>query len=89
MLNHIKNTMDEYQMMGLTYFIRVAGRLDPRWSAWFDGWQISHLPGDETLISGPIRDQAELHGLLNRLFGLNLTLLAVYRESDTDITSTS
>jgi hypothetical protein len=80
--------MSHTQTTSTTYIIRVAGRLDTRWSAWFDGWQISHLPGDETTISGPVRDQAELHGLLNRLFGLNLTLLAVYRESDSKLTST-
>jgi hypothetical protein len=68
-----------------TYYIHIAGRLDASWSAWFDGWQISHLPENVTIISGPVRDQAELHGLLNRIFGLNLTLLAVYRESDPDI----
>ena len=80
--------MSPDQITRTTYFIHVAGQLDPRWSAWFDGWQIRHLPGDETLISGPVRDQAELHGLLNRLFGLNLTLLAVYRESDPAIPAT-
>ena len=80
--------MSQAQTTGTIYFIHVAGRLDPRWSAWFDGWQISHLTGDETLISGLVRDQAELHGLLNRIFGLNLTLLTVYRESDSDISPT-
>jgi hypothetical protein len=77
--------MSQDQITRITYHIHVAGRLDPRWSAWFAGWQISHPAADETLLSGSVRDQAELHGLLNSLFGLNLTLLAVYRESGSDV----
>jgi hypothetical protein len=68
--------------MTLTYRIHVAGRLDPSWSDWFSGWQITHLPNNETILSGPVRDQAELHGLLNRVFSLNLTLLKVDRAVD-------
>jgi hypothetical protein len=45
------------------YEIRVAGVLDGRWAAWFDGLQISGQ-GEETVISGLVADQAALHGVL-------------------------
>jgi hypothetical protein len=45
------------------YEIRVAGHLDARWAAWFDGLTVCHGGDGTTLISGPIADQAALHGL--------------------------
>ena len=59
------------------YQIKVRGTLDPRWSDWFEGLQLTHLEGEETLLSGLLPDQAALHGLLERIRDLNLTLISV------------
>ena len=61
----------------MLYSIRIQGHLDLSWSAWFDGLMMTHHANGETTLTGPVRDQAALHGILNRLFGLNLTLIAV------------
>jgi len=57
--------------------IKIKGRLDPRWSEWFAGLKLAHLEGDETLLSGFLPDQSALHGLLERIRDLNLTLISV------------
>ena len=59
------------------YEIKIKGHLDPRWSEWFGNLQLSYLGGDETLLSGSLPDQAALHGLLERVRDLNLTLISV------------
>jgi hypothetical protein len=61
------------------YEIKISGHLDPRWSDWFAGLKLVHLEGGETLLSGPLPDQAALHGLLERVRDLNLTLISVTR----------
>jgi hypothetical protein len=61
------------------YQIQVRGALDPRWSGWFDQLAISHDAEGNTLLAGPVIDQAALYGLINRLRDLGLTLLAVVR----------
>jgi hypothetical protein len=53
------------------YEIRVAGVLDDRWAAWFDGLQISGQ-GEETVICGLLADQPALHGLLTKVRDLGL-----------------
>ena len=60
------------------YEIRVAGVLDDRWAAWFDGLQISGQ-GEETLICGLLADQPALHGLLTKVRDLGLCLISVCR----------
>ena len=60
------------------YEIRVAGVLDGRWAAWFDGLQVSSH-GDETVICGLLADQSALHGLLTKVRDLGLCLICVRR----------
>lgn len=61
------------------YEIRVKGVLDRHWSGWFSDLEVVPQPDGETSIRGPIADQAALHGILNRIFDLGLTLLSVRR----------
>jgi len=60
------------------YRIKLKGRLDHKWSDWFEQMAIS-TEGGETVLTGPVADQAALHGLLIRIRDLNLTLLSVER----------
>jgi hypothetical protein len=60
------------------YEIRVAGVLDSRWAAWFDGLQVSGQ-GDQTVISGLLADQPALHGVLTKVRDLGLCLISVRR----------
>jgi hypothetical protein len=61
------------------YEICVRGVLDGRWSAWFDGLQVTSDDRGQSTIAGPVTDQAALHGLLARIRDLGLELLAVHR----------
>jgi hypothetical protein len=61
------------------YEIKIKGHLDRYWADWFADLKLTHLEGDETLLSGPLPDQAALHGLLERIRDLNLTLISVTR----------
>ena len=70
------------------YTIRVKGHLDQSWSAWFDGMTITNEANGDTVISGPVADQAALHSLLVKVHNLNLTLISVLR-IETDATSRS
>ena len=60
------------------YRIRLKGHLDSKWSDWFEQMAI-FAEGGETILTGPVADQAALHGLLIRIRDLNLTLLSVER----------
>jgi hypothetical protein len=59
------------------YEIKIKGHLDERWSDWFANLKLTYLEGDETLLSGLLPDQGALHGLLERVRDLNLTLISV------------
>ena len=60
-----------------SYEIRIKGHLDQRWSDWFDGMIITNEPAGETVLSGPVVDQAALHSLITKIYTLNLTLISV------------
>ena len=57
------------------YEIRVEGHIGDSWSSWFEGMTIRHEESGETLLSGPLVDEAALHGVLDRLHSLGLDLL--------------
>ena len=61
----------------VVYQLRVKGHLSADWSAWFDGMTIAQDADGATLITGPVADQAALHGLLRKVRDLGLTLLAL------------
>jgi len=55
----------------------VQGHLDPTLTAWFAPFSVGNEPNGEATLTGAVRDQAELYGLLLKLYNLNFTLLAV------------
>jgi hypothetical protein len=65
--------------MSEIYRIRLKGHLADHWTEWFDGLTITHLDNGETMLEGPVIDQAALHGMLNQIRDLGLPLLAVDR----------
>jgi hypothetical protein len=63
----------------MVYQIRINGHLDETWIHWFSPLDVVNETNGEATLTGGVRDQAELHGLLDRVFDLNLTLLSVNR----------
>lgn len=59
------------------YQISLAERLSDQWAEWFDPLIIQYQPDGQTVLIGPVRDQAELQGILSKISNLNLTLVAV------------
>ena len=57
--------------------ITVQGHLAPRWSTWFDELELTRNDDGTTVISGPIVDQAALHGLLQKLRDLGIPLISL------------
>ena len=62
-----------------TYEIRLKGHLDAKWDDWFDGLTITRADSGETLLRGPVVDQAALHGVLRKVRDLGLPLVSVNR----------
>ncbi len=60
------------------YEITVRGHLDGHWSEWFNGMNIRNLSGGETVLYGPVVDQAALHGLLIKIRDLGLPLVSAH-----------
>lgn len=73
----------EFDKPGI-YRLRVKGVLDEKWSDWFAGLTVVPQAGGETLLTGPVRDQAALHGILARIRDLGLPLLSVERVETND-----
>ncbi len=63
----------------LVYQIRVRGHLGRQWADWFGGLTVTPEDNGDTLLTGPVVDQAALHGLLRRVRDLGLPLLSVMR----------
>ncbi len=70
----------EYDQPAL-YDIRIKGHLDDRWAEWFDGMTLTREENGVTLLTGPVIDQAMLHGFLRTVRNLGLPLLAVTRHA--------
>ncbi len=62
----------------LCYQIRIKGHLGCQWTEWFDGLTITLEENGDTLLTGPVADQATLHGLLKKIRDLGLPLLSVF-----------
>jgi hypothetical protein len=73
MKNSLKTETEEPKV----YQIRLKGHLGPQWADWFEGLMITLEENGETLLSGPLVDQAALHGLLKKVRDLGLPLLSV------------
>jgi hypothetical protein len=61
----------------IIYCIRVGAYLDAGWSEWFAPMEITHTKNGDTLMTGLIRDQAMLYGVLIKLHNLGLPLISV------------
>jgi hypothetical protein len=61
------------------YILRIKNHLDSHWEEWFDGMTITKMANGETLLSGVVEDQSALHGLLEKVRSLNLTLISVQK----------
>jgi hypothetical protein len=63
----------------MIYQIRIKGHLGPRWSGWFEGLTVTQVGNGETLLTGPVADQAALHGLLRKVRDLGMPLISAVR----------
>ncbi len=77
MSNKLNSETDPGQPM--VYQIRVEGHLGSEWTDWFGGLTVTLEDNGETLLTGPVADQAALHGLLKRVRDLGLPLISVNR----------
>jgi hypothetical protein len=74
--NENKNSLSTGARGGF-FEIHIKGHLDESWSDWVEGLDVQLLDNGEMLLSGHIRDQAALMGILNRLYNLNLVILSM------------
>jgi hypothetical protein len=78
MSNEIQREANE-KAQPLVYQIRIQGQLGHEWADWFGGLTIRRTDNGETLLTGPVVDQAALHGLLRKVRDLGVPLLSVNR----------
>ena len=77
MSNTLNPTTDPSQP--IVYQIRIEGHLGREWADWFEGLAITALDNGDTLLTGPVIDQAALHGLLKKVRDLGMPLVSVNR----------
>ncbi len=77
MSNTFNSEFDPGQPM--VYQIRVKGHLGREWTDWFEGLTVTTLDNGETLLTGPVVDQAALHGLLKKVRDVGMPLISVLR----------
>ena len=75
MSNEIHAEIDPGQPM--VYQIRIKGHLGREWTDWFEGLTITLEDNGETLLTGPVVDQAALHGLLRKVRDVAMPLISV------------
>ncbi len=75
MSNEIDPKTDPSQPV--VYQIRIKGHLDSQWTDWFEGLTITLEENGDTLLTGPVVDQAALHGLLKKVRDLGMPLVSV------------
>ena len=63
----------------MVYQIRINGHLGPKWADWFGGMTITLEDDGDTLLTGPVADQAALHGLLRKVRDLGMPLISAIR----------
>ena len=63
----------------MVYQIRIEGHLGPKWTDWFGDVSITQEDNGETLLTGPVVDQAALHGLLRKVRDLGMPLISAVR----------
>ena len=61
----------------MIYQIRLKGYLTGQWSEWFGGMTVTLEESGDTLLTGPVKDQAVLHGLLKQVRDLGMPLISV------------
>lgn len=77
MLNNTNSKSSPHQTM--IYQIRIKGHLGDQWTDWFGGLTITLEEDGDTLLAGPVVDQAALHGLLRKVRDLGMPLVSVIR----------
>jgi hypothetical protein len=75
MLNELNSEIDPGEP--LVYEIRIKGHLGREWTDWFEGLTIQLQDDGETLLTGPVIDQAALHGLLKKVRDVGMPLLSI------------
>ena len=75
MSNKLNPNTDPHQP--IVYQIRLKGHLDSQWTDWFDGMTVTLEDSGDTLLTGPVVDQAALHGLLKKVRDLGMPLVSV------------